>query len=627
VSDVRQRTEQRLSRADRTALLDAAPDAMVCVAADGRIILVNAQAERLFGYQRQDLEGQLIEILVPEAARAVHPQRRAGYVADPVARPMGAGMQLAARRRDGSTFPAEISLSAIDTGEGPLVMAAVRDVTRQREGTATAARLASIIQSSHFAVIGETLDRVITSWNPAAERLYGYTAAEMIGRHIDVLIAPERRDEEKGIAAAITRGDRVEQFQSDRVHKDGTTVRVWMTLSPIADSTGTIVGLSTVSRDITGRKRAVARFRGLIDAAPDAMVCVTADGRITLVNVHAERLFGYQRQDLEGQLIEILVPEAARAMHPQRRAGYMADPVARPMGPGTQLAARRRDGSTFQAEISLSAVDIDDGALVMAAVRDVTQQRQQQDDLERAYRNLESFAYSVAHDLRTPLRAMAGFSAALMEDCGDNLGETGRGYAQRIEIASEQMATLIDDLLHLSRISRVEISPRPVDLGAEMTRMAAELARGCPDRHVRFEIQQPVWALADGSLIRTALQNLLDNAWKFTSGRDADALIEFGTTSAGADAQVCCYVRDNGVGFDFAYVHKLFTPFQRLHTTSEFPGTGVGLASVRQIVERHGGHVWAEGAVGHGATFYFSLPAAGTKSAAPMDSSGPGSAG
>ncbi len=352
-----------------------------------------------------------------------------------------------------------------------------------------------------------------------------------------------------------------------------------------------------------------------LDAAPDAMVCVAANGRITLVNAQTERLFGYQRQELEGQLIEILIPEAARAVHPQRRAGYLADPAPRPMGAGMQLAGRRRDGTTFPAEITLSAVDTGDGPLAMAAVRDVTQHRQQTDDLERACRNLESFAYSVAHDLRTPLRALAGFSAALMDDCGGDLGETGRGYAQRIEIASQQMATLLDDLLHLSRISRVEISPQSVDLGAEMTRMAGELERGCKDRHVRFMIQQPVWVLADGSLIRTVLQSLLDNAWKFTSGRGDDALIEFGTTSAHEDSQVCCYVRDNGVGFDFAYVHKLFTPFQRLHTTSEFPGTGVGLASVRRIVERHGGHAWAEGTVGQGAAFYFSLPAAGTEPA------------
>jgi signal transduction histidine kinase len=229
-------------------------------------------------------------------------------------------------------------------------------------------------------------------------------------------------------------------------------------------------------------------------------------------------------------------------------------------------------------------------------------------DLERANRDLESFAYSMAHDLRTPLRSLAGYSAALIEDCAAGLGEAGRDHAERIQAASEHMGQLIDDLLQLSHVSRARISLRPVDLGAEAACIAGELKRQDPGRHARFTIQQPAWALADPILIRTVLQNLLDNAWKFTSGQD-DASIEFGTTPAGG-ADICCYVRDNGVGFDPAYVDKLFKPFQRLHTTREFPGTGVGLAGVRQIVGRHGGRAWAEGMVGRGATFSFTLRAA-----------------
>src|SRR6266702_8071694 len=195
-------------------LLEAAPDAMVCVDRDGKIALVNAQTERLFGYGRGELVGQPVEMLVPDAVRDAHPGHRAGYVADPAPRPMGAGMELAGRRRDGSTFPAEISLSAIDTDQGILVSAAVRDVTERRLAAETAAQLASIIQSSHDAVIGKTLDQVITSWNPGAERLYGYTAAEMIGRHIEVLIPEEDRAREAEVLTAVARGERVEQYQT-----------------------------------------------------------------------------------------------------------------------------------------------------------------------------------------------------------------------------------------------------------------------------------------------------------------------------------------------------------------------------------------------------------------------------
>ena len=244
----------------------------------------------------------------------------------------------------------------------------------------------------------------------------------------------------------------------------------------------------------------------------------------------------------------------------------------------------------------------------MAAVRGVTQQRQALDDLRRINQDLQSFTYSLAHDLRTPLRSLAGFSTLLIEDYADTLGADGRGYAQRIEAASEHMGRILDDLLQLSGISQAKISLQPVDLGAEAAAVAAELQRQDPGRHVRFTIQQPAWALADVALIREVLRNLLGNAWKFTSGRD-NASIEFGMIPA-TGARVCCYVRDNGAGFDPAFVHKLFQPFQRLHATGGFAGTGIGLASVRQAVDRHNGRTWAEGTVGGGATFFFTLQAA-----------------
>jgi light-regulated signal transduction histidine kinase (bacteriophytochrome) len=231
-------------------------------------------------------------------------------------------------------------------------------------------------------------------------------------------------------------------------------------------------------------------------------------------------------------------------------------------------------------------------------------------ELVVANKNLEAFTYSVAHDLRSPLRTLSGFAEALTEDYGDRLDETGRWYAARIQAAADQMGALIDDLLVLAQVSRAEMSLGLVDLSAEVAAIASELQAGEPGRRVRFAIHDGIWVNADRTLIRTVLQNLVENAWKFTAKRDG-AAIEFGATAA-EDAGVCCYVRDNGAGFDPAYAGKLFQPFQRLHAVTEFPGTGVGLTSVRRIIERHGGRVWAEGAVGRGATFYFTLDATET---------------
>jgi light-regulated signal transduction histidine kinase (bacteriophytochrome) len=231
-------------------------------------------------------------------------------------------------------------------------------------------------------------------------------------------------------------------------------------------------------------------------------------------------------------------------------------------------------------------------------------------ELVVANKNLEAFTFSVAHDLRSPLRALSGYAEALIEDYGDRLDETGRWYAARIQAAADQMGALIDDLLVLAQVSRAEMSLGLVDLSAEVAAIASELQAGEPGRRVRFAIHDGIWVNADRTLIRTVLQNLVENAWKFTAKRDG-AAIEFGATAA-EDAGVCCYVRDNGAGFDPAYAGKLFQPFQRLHAVTEFPGTGVGLTSVRRIIERHGGRVWAEGAVGRGATFYFTLDATET---------------
>jgi light-regulated signal transduction histidine kinase (bacteriophytochrome) len=243
-------------------------------------------------------------------------------------------------------------------------------------------------------------------------------------------------------------------------------------------------------------------------------------------------------------------------------------------------------------------------------------------ELVLANKNLEAFTYSVAHDLRSPLRALSGYSEALTEDYGDRLDDTGRTYTDRIQAATERMSTLIDDLLQLAQVSRTDINLGLVDLSAEVTAISAELHDREPGRVVRFAIGDGVRDTADRSLIRTMLQNLVENAWKFTA-RSQDATIEFGTTPAGSTAAgatgtrgtgtrgtgTCYYVRDNGAGFDPAFAGKLFQPFQRLHAVTEFPGTGIGLASVQRIIERHGGRVWAEGAVGHGATFYFTLNA------------------
>jgi PAS domain S-box-containing protein len=289
---------------------------------------------------------------------------------------------------------------------------------------------------------------------------------------------------------------------------------------------------------------------------------------------------------------------------------------------GERLRAHERGESTVQFELRMRCKDgslrwvawnavHEPGGLIYAIGRDVTLARERADELRHAHqdteaarRELETFAYSVAHDLRSPLRAIDGFSLALAEEHADRLGDEGRRLTGLLRTSAQRMAHLIDSLLALSRATRSELRRQHVDVSELATQSVARLRRAEPGRHVEVQIQSGMTAHADAVLLGVALDNLVDNAWKFTRRRD-QARIEVGRTLV--DGRPAFFVRDNGAGFDMVYVGKLFGPFQRLHTVHEFEGTGVGLATVQRIVERHGGHIRAEGAVDGGATFAFTL--------------------
>ena len=225
-------------------------------------------------------------------------------------------------------------------------------------------------------------------------------------------------------------------------------------------------------------------------------------------------------------------------------------------------------------------------------------------DLEHKNRELESFSYAVSHDLRAPLRRIDSFSRAVLESQGEKLDEPGRRYLERVREASQHMSQLIDDVLHLSRVTRADFRDHDVDLSALVTLILARLQESEPARKVEVKVRPGVVVTGDGQLLRIALENLLENAWKFT-GKQPEARIEFGVTNASGEPTY--FVRDNGAGFDMTYVERLFGPFQRLHPQGEFPGSGIGLATVQRIIHRHGGRVWAEGLLGQGATFQFTL--------------------
>ena len=371
-------------------------------------------------------------------------------------------------------------------------------------------------------------------------------------------------------------------------------------------------------RTIAERKRVEGRLRLVVEAAPNAMIMVDREGKITLVNTQIEQLFGYQRDELLGQRIEILVPERFRSKHRDYRNSFFANPEARAMGAGRDLYGLRKDGSEVPIEIGLNPVTTPEGLSVLASIIDITERKKAEDviiklnedlsrrtaELEATNKELEAFTYSVSHDLRAPLRSIDGFSQAVLEDYADKLDAQGKNHLERVRAASQYMAQLIDDMLNLSRVTRSEMRHETVHLSAMAREIGEALRKTQPEQQVEFISAENVTATGDERLLRVVMQNLLDNAWKYT-GKHARARIEFGVKDEGG--KPVFYVRDDGAGFDMAYADKLFGAFQRLHRRGEFPGTGIGLATVQRIIHRHGGRVWAEGEVEKGATFYFSL--------------------
>ena len=384
-----------------------------------------------------------------------------------------------------------------DAGGGTLVRALLYGIERHR-AEAARAHLAAIVESSDDAIVSKSCDGVIQSWNRGAEKLYGYTAMEIIGQPITLLSPADRMDEIEAFLERITRGERVENYETVRVHKNGRRIDVSVSISPITDASGRLIGVSTIARDITERKQAEEEIRKL-------------------------------NASLERRVAELLA----------------------------------------------------------------------------ANKELEAFSYSVSHDLRAPLRAIDGFCHALMEDYANKLDSQGRGYLERVRAAVQRMDQLVDGILRLARTSRTEIRRTRVDMNALAKTVALELEQRNPGRQVEFVVAPALVVNADADLLRSALENLLSNAWKFT-GKHARARIEVGSVQH--DGETAFFVRDDGAGFDPAYANELFGAFQRLHTPEEFEGTGIGLAIVQRVVHRHGGRVWAAGETEKGATFYFTLP-------------------
>jgi len=587
--------------------VESAPNAIIMVDQDGKIILLNSQAERYFGYQRDELIGKSVDRLVPSRFSAGHREYRATFLAEPQTRDMGVGRDLYALRKDNSEFPVEIGLAPIKTQQGIFVLATIVDIT-ERKQVEQALRESEerfrlmVEQVADYAIFILDVNGNVLSWNTGAERIKGYKDDEIIGQSYSRFFTPDQIG--AGLPDRILR--KAESIghvtvEDWRVRKDGSLFWAKVTLTALRDEQGKLRGFSKVTQDLTARKQveeelreSQSRLAGIVESAMDAIITIDAEQNIVLFNAAAEQMFGYKVKDIIGQPLGTILPERYRDIHREHIERFGKTGITtRSMGSIQALSGLRANGNEFPIEASISQVEIHGQKIFTVILRDITLRKKAEEKSYRLNKELEAFAYSVSHDLRAPLRGIHGFSNVLVQKYSPNLDEQGRHYISRIQANVHRMGQMIDDLLSLANMTQRELHREKVDLSAVVRDICDEMIAHKTGRAVQFEIEEQLEDMCDAGLIRIVLQNLLENAWKFTSKRN-QAMIHFGRTAQNKDGTAVYFVRDNGTGFDMNYAGKLFDAFQRLHNTDEFPGTGIGLATVQRIIYRHGGQIWAD---------------------------------
>jgi PAS domain S-box-containing protein len=631
--DITARQQSEEVRQRLASIVEFSNDAIISESLDGAITTWNRGAETMFGYTAAEAVGQPITMLAWP-----------GYEDDmrELLRRIGADeaierYETLRRHKDGRCLVIALTLSPIRDGAGKLIGISkiARDITQQKEREELAQRQAQLLDQAHEPILVRDPHDRIVYWNKGAERLYGWTAGEAMGRISHELLQTTFREPVGEITQQLERDG---HWEGEIIHRTRTGQRVvvlsrWIRELGVAEShvMETNVDMSERQQRLAAEEqsRMERRFRQLLEAAPDAIVEVSADGRIVLVNRVAEEMFGYVRDELLGESVDLLVPDAIRHQHYRHRDSYLEHPRTRPMGSGLELHARCKDGSLFPVEISLSPIQTEGGMHVTAVIRDVTERKRAEKEvrrlqlqytgelearnreIERANRLKSEFLASMSHELRTPLHTIIGFAELLQEGHEGALGEAQSRFVGHIRRDSEHLLELINDVLDLSKIEagHLTLKRETYPLTRSIGEALEAIRPGAAAKGITIEELGARDSLVDADPLRVKemLYNLLSNAVKFTPEGGKvwiDAVEDAGF--------VRVTVGDTGIGISAAEQENIFDKFYQVGNTTRGvrEGTGLGLSITKELVQMHGGWMEVESTPGEGSRFTFTLPIA-----------------
>ncbi|MDQ8186479.1 PAS domain S-box protein [Pelagicoccus sp. SDUM812002] len=606
------------------AVLDTVVDGVIAIDRKGIIQSVNNAAERVFGYESQEIVGKNVNVLMPEPYHSEHDGYLTNFHRTGEAKVMGiAGRELFAKRKDGSVFPIELGISAMEIDTQSLYVGIVRDITERKSAERLTAELKGVMDAVVDGLVTIDDKGDIHSFNPAAERIFGYESSEVAGQNVKVLMPEPYHGEhdgylhnyrDTGVRKIIGIGREVAAKR-----KDGSIFPMELAVSEMkVAGKRMFVG---IIRDITERKATelerdslTTELQGIMDAVVDGLITIDEKGCIQTFNPAAERIFGYASEEVAGRNVKVLMPEPYHSEHDGYLDNYHHTGDRKIIGIGREVTAKRKDGTVFPMDLAVSEMRVSGKKTYIGIIRDITERRRGEQERLRMIRQLkdsnqelDDFAYIASHDLKEPLRGLTNNARFLEEDYQDELDEKAVRRLKRMRFLCGRMESLIDDLLYFSRLGRQDLAVCEVDMSKLILEIKLMMQSTLEETNASVVVKKhlPKYT-CDFVRTKEVFRNLITNAVKYNES--AEKTIEVGYLETWKDLREVFYVRDNGIGIDPEFYEDIFRIFKRLNNESDDSrGTGSGLTFVKKIIERHGGKISLESNLGEGTTFYFTL--------------------